>query len=111
MSTSRGARSRIEFGIEGAAEVVAIAATPHTTIQALSRRTQTTSIVVPLPDVDNRVRQAIAQYGIEMRPWGGSLLVKARPTTIHALLERVGLASRIITIKTQAELLAEGEIL
>jgi len=100
--TSRGARSRIEVGIETTVEPDI---TPMTTIRSLSRQSQSTSIVIPLAGQVNAVAEAIAQYGIEVKPWGGSLLVKARSTAIRALLDRVGIASRItdgITISQAA---------
>ena len=91
-SHTRGARSRIEHGIE---TTVVPDTMPKTTIRTLSSQNPSTSIVIPRAADAERVRDAIAQYGIEIKPWGASFLVKARATAIHAALDRVGITSRI----------------
>lgn len=90
--SSRGARSRLEYGIE---TTTSIDTTPKTTIRSLSRQQQSTSIVVPLPDQVDAVRALITQYGIDVQPYGLSWLVKARATSIKTVLERAGIPCRI----------------
>jgi len=90
---SRGARSLLEQHIEGPAVVPDT--TPKTTIRALSRMQQSTSMVVPVPGLGDQVKAAIKQWGIHVQPYGGSLLVFDRPGTIKAVLDRAGIPCRI----------------
>lgn len=94
MSTSRGARSRIEYGIE--APAVVPDTTPKTLIQALSRSQQSTSIVIPVAGLGDQVKAAIARWGIHVRPWGASFLAYDRPTVIKAVLADAGIDCRVI---------------
>jgi hypothetical protein len=90
---SRGAKSLLEQRIE--APAVVPDTTPKTTIRALSRLQQSTSMVVPVQDVADLVKATITQWGIHVQPYGASLLVFARPAVIKAVLDRAGIQSRI----------------
>ena len=90
---SRGAKSLLEQRIEGPA--IAPDVTPSTTIRALSRLQQSTSMVVPVQDVADLVKFTIKQWGIHVQPYGASLLVFARPTVIKAVLDKAFIPCRI----------------
>jgi hypothetical protein len=100
---SRGAKSLLEQRIEGPA--IAPDVTPKTTIRALSRMQQSTSMVVPVAGLGDQVKAAIVQWGIHVQAYGASLLVFDRPGTIKAVLDRAGIPCRIqetITVNSHA---------